>query len=529
MKSDQSSGFLKSPLLGLSLATSFLLVLCFPNQDLGFLAWVAWVPFLWAADQVGNRKQALFFGGVTGVIFFGLSMHWLTHVSAVGWIFVAFIEAGFFGVFAVCVFEVLRIRLWILRIFYLAVFWTVIELLRSEFPIFGLGWNLLAYSQTQYPVFLQSANTVGAYGLGFIIFLVNASFFELTRIWAVKKLVPSKNEKILSRIPGLSRGRAVQITGMLFLIFGLMITHGLYHLKKQNPVNGTVRISVLQGNIPQQLKWNPDMKEKIIDIYSKLTELVSYEKPDLIVWPEAAFPGFFEWDEDRQTVTDLLKKIEIPALIGSPHYQNERRIFNSAFYIDQRGVTLNRYDKQYLVPFGEYVPLRLIFGILEPLAYSLGVGDFSPGKEPTVFRNFQIPFSVLICFEDVFPHLARRFVANGAEFLIVITNDAWFGETSAPHQHLQASIFRAVENGIPVIRAANTGISGFISAKGEVLGRVEDSRHQDIFRMGHKTMNITLENKPTLYRLFGWGFAHSLFLFVIIFFGWIRKKNEGLL
>jgi len=189
--------------------------------------------------------------------------------------------------------------------------------------------------------------------------------------------------------------------------------------------------------------------------------------------------------------------------------------------INREGEIQERYDKLYLVPFGEYVPLKPIFGFLEPLAYSLGISNFQPGTEMTQFslENGNLPFSALICFEDIFPQLARAFVRRGARFLAVMTNDAWFGVTAAPYQHLQASILRAVENGVPIVRSANTGVSAFISNKGEVLDTVTDTKGKKIFATGHKTYPLPLDFSETIYGKGGWLFPYvAVFLYAMIFF-----------
>ena len=209
-------------------------------------------------------------------------------------------------------------------------------------------------------------------------------------------------------------------------------------------------------------------------------------------------------------------------MVGSPHLEPDNSAFNSAYLLGPDGDIKQRYDKLLLVPFGEYVPLKSIFGWLEPLAYTLGVSDFSAGKEKTLFelQNGEIHFAVVICFENIFPNLVRSFTDRGAEFLAVMTNDAWFGHSAAPYQHLQASVFRAVENGVPLVHVANTGVSVFISRKGEVLDRVRNPEGKDIFIAGRKTYPLAMENERTFYRRGGWIFPYgALALFVVLLAG----------
>jgi apolipoprotein N-acyltransferase len=176
--------------------------------------------------------------------------------------------------------------------------------------------------------------------------------------------------------------------------------------------------------------------------------------------------------------------------------------------MDKTGGVCQRYDKLHLVPFGEYIPLKPLFFWLTPIADALGISDFSAGTTPEIFRwaREEWPFGVLICFEDILPSLARDLATRGVSFIAVITNDAWFLDTSAPFQHFQGSVFRAVENGVPVIRATNTGVSGFISWRGEVLKTVIDENQKKTFITGFATHDLPLLTCPTIYRTIGWMF-----------------------
>jgi apolipoprotein N-acyltransferase len=208
-------------------------------------------------------------------------------------------------------------------------------------------------------------------------------------------------------------------------------------------------------------------------------------------------------------------------LLGGLEWESEKESYNSAYFLEKSGAFGQRYDKLRLVPFGEYIPLKFIFGGLKPIADALGISDFSAGAAPVIFRwaREDWPFGVLICFEDIFMDLARDLADRDAKFLVVITNDAWFGKTSAPFQHLQASIFRAIENGISVVRAANTGISAFVSHQGRVLATVKDAKGEETFVMGQKTFDLPLVAERTLFRRGGHFFpyiAAGLFLILVM-------------
>ena len=470
----------------LSVLSGFLLTLAFPRWNLWWLAWVAFVPLLRAITDSKNWKTAFLYGFSAGFTFYLLSLTWLRHVTVFGLFFVAALLAIYWGIFAVMVRRNNGLLL-------LAAAWTALEFLRSEWPVWGFGWNLLGYSQAPNVLVRQLASLGGAYAVSFLVLLGNGVLHRALR-------------------DGLRK--TYQTVLLFFLLLSAVLLFGWSRLAAPLP-RPDFRISVLQGNISQVLKWEPKYKEEILRIYLNLTELAGYDHPQMILWPESAYPGFFNLDPEAERVKELVRKIKIPLLVGSPHDEGRDFYYNSAYLLNASGEISERYDKIRLVPFGEYVPWKRAFGFLERYAYALGVSDFSPGKNLTVFERPR--FSVLICFEDTFPGLARKFVERGAGFLAVITNDAWFGHSSAPYQHLQASVFRAIENGVAVVRAANTGISGFVSSRGEVEERVRNPEGKDTFVMGGLTSPIVSRSEMTLYRQGGWLFPYVCLAAVILY------------
>lgn len=521
----------------LSFASGILLTLSFPKFSLGFLAWFALIPLLLAVFSCGSRRDAALCGLIAGAVFFGLSLSWLNYVTVFGWLFVTLLETAFLVLFSLTVYEARSFRFPMMTAVWVALAWTANEIFRSEIPVFGFGWNLLAYSQSDYAWIRQSADTVGAYGLGCVMAFVNGCLFQLIQKNSKSEIRNSKqiqNSKFefskpvfgfsVIRIPDLFRilrleFRIFPLVLSVLLTFILLLSYGYFHSRRTSPSRGVLRISLIQGNIPQDIKWEPAARGKILEVYAKLTELASYDSPHLIFWPEAAFPGYFNQDAEAVKVQELVRTLAAPLVVGSPHLEPDNTAYNSAYLLGPDGNVKSRYDKILLVPFGEFVPLQPVFGWLEPLAYTLGVSDFSAGSEPTVFEleNGDLRFSVLICFENIFPNLVRSFTYRGAEFLAVMTNDAWFGNSAAPYQHVQASVFRAVENGVPLVHVANTGVSAFISRKGEVLGRVQSPEGKDIFVAGRKTYPLAMESESTLYRRGGWIFPYgALAAFVIM-------------
>ncbi len=493
-----------------AIASALFLILSFPKFSLWPLAWVAFVPIFCYVRRSNHFGWAFFYCWVFGFLFFFATWEWLRHVSYFGWIFLAALYAFYFGFFGILTYWFWRRSLFLLSVFVLPCAWVVLEWIRTEIPVWGFGWNLLAYSQSARFEIASFANLFGAYGVSALIILGNLSIFFVLQLVTTRK-----RTEIFTALFSVT---------FFALILGLHLNYQTAH-KPFQETQSFIRTAVIQGNIPQEGKWDPQNRSAILDTYEKLSRFVGYDKKlDLIIWPEAAFPGYLNLDREHERVFQLEEELGIPILLGSPHLEpstgGPEIAYNSAYLIDYRMSLQDRYDKVRLVSFGEYVPWRGFFGPLgiERFAYSLGVSDFIAGKEVKVFSlksKTEHRFSVLICFEDTFPYLARQAVDKGAQFLIVITNDAWFSKSAAAYQHLQASIFRAIENSVPVIRSANTGVSAFIDSQGEVLDRVKDKHGHDTFIAGGLVRSISLGSPKTFYRERGYRFPLYCLIFVL--------------
>jgi len=257
----------------------------------------------------------------------------------------------------------------------------------------------------------------------------------------------------------------------------------------------------VQGNIPQKQKENPAFGAAILDRYIALTREAIGAGSQLVLWPEASTPFFFEIDANQaEPIRRLARESQTPVLVGTDQYEapsssGPGKYFNGAVLVGQDGRNRDSYQKIHLVPFGEFVPFKRLLFFVKPLVEN--VADFTHGSRPTVFDAEGTRFSVAICYEVIYSGLAREFVNNGAQLLTTITNDAWFGRSSAASQHFEQAGIRAVEQGRYLVRSANTGISGGFDPYGRVLARTE------LFTTVATTVDVRLLSGRTVYNAIG--------------------------
>ena len=328
----------------------------------------------------------------------------------------------------------------------------------------GFPWELLGYSQYRNLPLLQSASLTGVYGLSFLIILVNGSLAQIIihsadpdRRWLSAKL------------------SAVAVPPVLLLVAALSFGYARLADDADDESRQT-RIGIVQGNVPQEMKWKPNRSRLTTARYVDLArELAHTDSADLIIFPETALPFRFGDParvREREQVVELARQISTPLLVGSLGFDSKRgTLHNRGFLLDESGRIRDSVDKVHLVPFGEYLPLPWLFQFMEGLTAESG--QFAPGEKGHKILNMpgrNLPFGVFICYESVFPEISRTLARLGASFLVNTTNDAWFGETAAPYQHLSMAVLRAVETGLPIVRVANTGISALISPSGQIAG-----------------------------------------------------------
>lgn len=457
---------------GPPILSGILLVLSFPNIDLFPLAWFGLTPlllFLYGKDKKTAIKAGLFFG----IIYFFGTTYWIYH-SIYHYSSIPFVPSIFL-VFLLCLYLSLYPALFsVLYASYISktglpamlvapIFWTVIEFIRS-YALTGFPWSSIGYSQYKFLPFIQIADLIGIYGISFLIMAVNGA---LADVFLFKKRRAVK--PLYSAMPVIIGLFALSIT------LAATFSYGLYRLN-QDREGADIKAAVIQGNIEQDLKWDASYQEEVMNIYKELSVKAASEGPDIIVWPETALPFVFGSDSNLTKDTiEFQKGLNSYLLFGSilakekDSSQKTTAYSNSAVLLDKDGNISYRYDKIHLVPFGEYVPIKKLLFFIDKLV--VGVGDYMPGdgykKAATPFGTF----STLICYEIIFPGLVRKFYDKGGDFIITITNDAWFGRTYGPYQHFSMAVFRAIENRKPVIRAANTGVSGYIDSNGRILSK----------------------------------------------------------
>ena len=500
----------------LILISAVLLILSFPKYDLSFLAWVAFIPVLYAVEEKSVYRTFLL-GWLFGFFFYTGLMYWIVVVTTtygkliyplgilVMLLLVGYLSIYFGLAFAISKFieEKTTFKLPIILPF----IWVTMEYLRT-FLFSGFPWENLGYSQYRVLSLIQFADITGVYGISFLIVFVNTTLYLLFRSISDRK-IPCK-EIIL----------AVLVVIVIFFYGRWRITQ----TKEITASSASIKAGLIQGNIDQGIKWNMAYRKQAIATHQQLSMRALQEEARLIIWPEASTPFYFQSELDYQhRIFEIINDKDTYLLLGSPSYDLQDggvRYFNSAFLLSPSNRIIGRYDKIHLVPYGEYVPLKRFFPFIHKMVE--GIGSFYSGKDMQLLTLPEAPFSVLICYEVIFPDLTRRFVKKGAQFLVNITNDAWFGKTSAPYQHLSMATFRAVENRRFIARAANTGVSAFIDATGKIKSS------SPLFTETLLTGKIRLLNIQTFYTKYGDVFVQlsTLFSIALLFLA-IARKIKG--
>ena len=437
-------------------ASALLWAAVFPPLEWTWAAWGALAPLWIMARRAASDRQALWLGGAAGFLHWLLAIRWLTHVTVGGWIVLA----------AWCALFVLP-PVWMARRWRggglgfavaLAVVWCGCEFVRGRFGWGGFPWNPL--------------------GAGLTPWLPAVQLAEFGGVWLVSGLAVF--------VSGLLAWAVAERRGWRGLAAGAMavaaaLGWGAWRAASLDDADRGIRVALVQTAIPQDEKW---VQSKIEMIYTRLTELTRQAQADsgveLIIWPETALPDDVRNSAPSYALVWGLVTNGPPILAGSldaAEGDDGRPLYyNSVFLFDEQGRIAGEYAKRHLVILGEFVPFERWI----PAGWARALGlplSITPGHTGAVFRvgRERVPLAPLICFEDILPDLARADVRAGARMLVNVTNDAWFDETVAPNQHLRNAVLRAVENRVPLVRAANTGISCVVAPSGRVGPRLADA------------------------------------------------------
>ncbi len=498
--------------------SGLMLVLCFPTIDLFFLAWIALVPFLTSLYDK-TPKQAFLAGLVVGIPYFFGTQYWIYHsVSHYGNIpFVVSIAivlllscylSLYTGIFAL-LFSKANRAIFFPALLIAPLFWVVLEFLRS-YLFTGFPWSSIGYTQYKFLEVIQIADITGIYGVSFLVVAVNGA---LTDIFLIRRHV--------RKMPLFPLSRTVIGWSILFLVITATFVYGYWRIS-QNRAGETLRVGLIQGNIEQDKKWDSAYQDVVMEIYRELSLRAVAFSPSLIIWPETAVPFFFDTDKEKSNqLIEFQQGLHAYLLFGSVLVKSkEGRIpilSNSAILLGDDGKILYQYDKIHLVPFGEYIPLKKILFFMDKLV--VGIGDYMGGRDYYKAETPLGDFASLICYEVIFPGLVRKFYVGGGDFIVNITNDAWFGRTTGPYQHFSMSVFRAVENRKPLIRAANTGISGFIDSNGRIQSRTK------LFQKVTIIEEFKTDRTKSFYTKYGDLFSYLCIVISIILFANIYGKK----
>ncbi|MBU0675559.1 MAG: apolipoprotein N-acyltransferase [Proteobacteria bacterium] len=517
MKSINTKFILIAPLTG------GILLLTSPGIGFASLAWFALVPLLALIRSPRiTAGKACVVGFATGMIYFTFLLSWITivlghygHLPL--WITIpALIALASYMSLYPAIFSYLtaRTRDTVPLFWFAPLLWVGLDALRNR-AFSGFPWMDLAYTQYSHPFLIQVADLAGHHGVTFLIVMVNCLIIEFSY--------------------GMNGRKRTQRPWPLIAAVALVLLAMVYspwryrEINNQLAKNPTMSVGIIQGNIAQGQKWRPEIQLETLDKYLSLSrrQLAASPETDLLIWPETALPFYLQTSSLTKFIRVLTEAHpDLAVLTGAPRHAldpsgTEIRYYNSAFLIDDQGLINDRYDKRHLVPFGEYIPMKPLLPFLGPLVES--VGDFTPGTSHLPIIHNTTPIGVLICFESIFPELARTQSEAGAKLLVNLTNDAWFGLSGAPWQHLSMAVFRAVENRRGLARAANTGISGFIDPLGNL------SQLSPLFADFSATSTLPVMAEKTFFTFLGghyFGFiCLCLATIICVYDGYLRKKR----
>jgi apolipoprotein N-acyltransferase len=408
-------------------------------------------------------RRGFFLGLITGFVHFAGTVYWtgatVQTFGGLPWpiaVFVAGLLVAYMALYvagASAIIAVLVRAFGLAGLFAAPAAWVTFEYLRGML-IGGFPWIPLGNTMVTLLPLAQLASVTGVYGLSLLVALVNVGF-------ATAALTQS-------------RARLAAVAGTLLLIAFVSVWGGRRMAGNTLVTGGTpIRVGLIQANIAQVDKWNPARAGMIVERYQQLTRQALDGGAEFLLWPESSTPFYFEEDPQGAIVRQLVRQSGKPLLLGSDEIESgpTLRYYNSAFMLDEGGATAAVYRKIHLVPFGEYVPFQRLLFFVAPLVEA--VSSFSAGQVVTLLPVNGHMVTTAVCYEVTYPDLIREGVVRGSELLTTITNDSWYGQSSAAYQHFEMAAMRAIEEGRYLVRSANTGISGIVDPYGRVLARTK--------------------------------------------------------
>ena len=468
--------------------------LAFHPLGLGFLAWGSFVPLIHVFN-ISHFRKNIIYGYIFGLSFNLTAFYWIgvnsgaDFITVLGSLFAAVFYLAFFWAVAGLLFSLIsKGHQHISGNIFFPFIIVLIEYVRS-FGALGFPWSNLALTQSNYIYFIQFIEVTGTYGVSFFIIGFNVILYNVT-------------QKKISLLKGLSF--------ISLILIGLSIA-GAGRILSLPKSNQKISVAVVQPNVNPNTKWQN--KKEIIAFMDSLHQESIKFKPDLIVFPETALPSYLVRDSrTRGALQSTVNSSDIPLLTGTIHtsFENNSRYYynSSMFIIPQKKYEL--YSKIHLVPFAEYDLIPSIFHPLTKLNINIDRGNFKSGNNYKVFKHENLLFSNLICYESSIPKISRTFVSKGAEFLIIQANDGWLGSSFGPYQHFELARLRAIENRIPIVRCANTGISGIINIDGSIKTKVQLNEEKIIFE------SLSSNKNGSFYTKYGDIFAIIISIIILI-------------
>jgi apolipoprotein N-acyltransferase len=504
------------PDVALAALSGALLALSFPKFGNGLVAWVALAPLLLALSRSRGGLAAFRLGYVTGAV---------AAVGIVYWTALVVVQFGGLSLpVGIAVMALLCLALalfpslfaWMVGTWVRAVgppalllaplAWVATEILRAH-TLLRFAWCLLGYSQHDNLAFVQVARFTAVYGVSFLVAAVSAVLAYMGA----------------ERRPGPRRAAGLALAALL----GACWAYGAWLLRQPEPERGRLKVGLVQASIVQDDKWDPDKAWQNVEHHLELTRRAAADGARLVVWPESSAPFYFDHSEAfASRLRELAAREGIYLLFGNDDRERapEARYYVGAKLLAPDGALRLRYHKVRLVPFGEYVPLQPVLTLGGRHAAKLvrQVADFTPGTEAAVGEVDGYKVGASICYEAIFADFVRQFAVRGTDLLANLTNDGWYGRTSAPYQHLAMVRFRAVENGRYLVRAANTGFSAVVDSRGRVLARTE------LFERTYLVREVPLVTGTTFYARYGDVFAWACFGAAVAFTASvIAKRRRG--